>query len=55
MTKLQKANIIYNNLVSTFDKFGLDIRGAGIAAAVKGTIHGSLEKIKQIEDKTTNQ
>lgn len=53
MTKLQKSQIIYNDLIYALDKFGIDITSAGIAAVIKGTIHSSLEKIEQSE--TTNQ
>lgn len=55
MTKLQKSKAIYDELIYTFDKFGVDITTDGIAAAVKGTIHSSLEKIEQIESETTSQ
>ncbi len=55
MTKLQKSKAIYDELIYTFEKFGVDITTDGIAAAVKGTIHSSLEKIEQIESETTSQ
>lgn len=55
MTRLQKSKIIYDDLIYTFDKFGVDITSDGIAATIKGTIHSSLEKIEQKETVTTNQ
>lgn len=54
MTKLQKSKVIYEDLIYTFDKFGVDITTDGIAAAIKGAIHSSLEKIENIENETTN-
>lgn len=47
MTKLQKSQIIYTDLVYVLDKFGIDITREGIASVIKGAIYSSLEKIEQ--------
>lgn len=50
MTKLQKSQIIYTDLIYVLDKLGIDITSEGIASVIKGTIHSSLEKIEQSAD-----
>ena len=47
MTKLQKSQIIYADLVYVLNKFGIDITSKEIESVIKGTIHSSLEKIEQ--------
>ena len=44
MTKLQKSQIIYADLVYVLNKFGIDITSKEIESVIKGTIHSSLEK-----------
>ena len=49
MTKLQKSQIIYADLVYVLNKFG--ITSKEIESVIKGTIHSSLEKIEQSTNK----
>ena len=51
MTKLQKSQIIYADLVYVLNKFGIDITSKEIESVIKGTIHSSLEKIEQRTNK----
>lgn len=55
LTKLQKSQVIYDDLVDAISKFGVDITTAGISVALKGTINSSLEKIENQENEATNQ
>ena len=51
MTKLQKSQIIYADIVYVLNKFGIDITSKGMESVIKGTIHSSLEKIEQSTNK----
>lgn len=55
LTKLQKSQVIYDDLADAISKFGVDITTAGISVALKGTIYSSLEKIENQENEATNQ
>ncbi len=42
MTKLQKSQIIYTDLIYVLDKFGIDITSEGIASVIKGAFEGGI-------------
>lgn len=55
LTKLQKSQVIYDDLADAISKFGVDITTPGVAIALKGSIYSSLEKIESKENEATNQ